>query len=384
MSNRFQIFITRICVCIFAVSMTMLAPLIVQIGADFGLGVGGSGFLFTAYYVSNIFFCLVTGKIISLTGKRMAMAGGVLIYGIATLLFSQAQQFWLACVLISIMGALATFIEAVGMDIVDALSVDAAASNLAVTHGFAGVGSVVGVTYAGIMLHAGFSWRTIYFALSIAVLITAILFCFTKFPAMPSQNTGGFQEIKQILTNKKLYLTFLALFLYVGAEGSVTGWMATYMSDRLQYSALTAAIGTALIWVFVTLGRMVCARLVRRYSVYRIILTLDIICILSIIIAVSIPSTVTVWLAMAGIGIGLSGMWPLTASTALSVGNNGGTIMSIILFFGYFGSSVIPYFVGRIGEAMGMKAAILSTTVFFAMLGLTIYCKAVNARRVNG
>ena len=63
------ILITRVAICIFAVSQTMLSPLITRIGADFGLGLGGSGFLFTAYYISNIFFCLVTGKIIALIGK---------------------------------------------------------------------------------------------------------------------------------------------------------------------------------------------------------------------------------------------------------------------------------------------------------------------------
>ena len=44
------ILITRVAICIFAVSQTMLSPLITRIGADFGLGLGGSGFLFTAYY----------------------------------------------------------------------------------------------------------------------------------------------------------------------------------------------------------------------------------------------------------------------------------------------------------------------------------------------
>ena len=71
------ILITRVAICIFAVSQTMLSPLITRIGADFGLGLGGSGFLFTAYYISNIFFCLVTGKIIALIGKRTAMKAGL-------------------------------------------------------------------------------------------------------------------------------------------------------------------------------------------------------------------------------------------------------------------------------------------------------------------
>lgn len=370
MNHCFAIFITRIAICIFAVSQTMLAPLIVLIGADFNLGVGGSGFLFTAYYISNIFFCLVTGKIIGLLGKRNAMAVGVISYAIATCAFAHTHIFWLACVIISAMGALATFIEAVGMDIVDALSVDAAASNLAVTHGFAGFGAVAGVVYVGFMLRAGFDWRWIYTVLSMAVAVVAICFCVTKFPRMPANPaTGGIKELTGFLKNKSLYPTFLTLFLYVGAEGGITGWMATYMTDKLSYSSFVASLATGMIWLFVTMGRMVCSRLVIRYSVRRLVLTLDTICMLSILCAVFLPSVITFWIALAGIGIGLSGMWPLTASTALTSDQNGGTIMSLILFSGYFGSSIIPYIIGQVGEHFGMTNAILSCIFFFLLLG---------------
>ncbi len=367
-----QIFITRICICVFAVSLTMLAPLIVQIGADFGLGLGGSGILFTAYYISNVFFCLLTPRIIHALGKKRALAAGIIVYSLSTLCFSRAKWLVLACVLISIMGALATFIEAVGMDIVDSLARDDAAANLTVTHSFAGVGCVVGVIYAGIMLQNGFTWRTIYFVLSLAVGAVALLFCATRFPEMPVHDAGNLRDITAILKKRSFYPTFLALFLYVGAEGAVVGWMATYMTRQLGYSALTASVGTALIWLMLTIGRAVCARLVVRWSVRRIVSMLTVLCVASVVCAVLLPSPLAFWIALAGIGCGISGMWPLIASTPLQTGGNGGSIMSIILLFGYFGSSVIPYLVGLIGDALGMRIAILAGACFFVLMGLTV------------
>lgn len=155
------ILITRVAICIFAVSQTMLSPLITQIGAAFGLGLGGSGFLFTAYYISNIFFCLVTGRIIAVIGKRTAMKAGLIFYALVTFAFAHTHSFAIACVFISCMGALATFIEAVGMDLVDDMSPVDAASNLTMTHGIAGIGMIGGVVYSGLMLNAGYDWRTI-------------------------------------------------------------------------------------------------------------------------------------------------------------------------------------------------------------------------------
>lgn len=373
MKNQLPIFVCRIAICIFSVSMTMLSPLIVLIGSDFGKGISGSGFLYTAYYISNVFFCLVSGRIMNLLGKRNSMACGIVIFALTTFLFARVVSFSLACVLISIMGALATFIEAAGMAIVSDLSEDAAASNLSVTHAFAGVGAFVGVSFSGLMLSQGMNWRGIYTIFSIAAALVAVAFCVTHFPKMSRGTSGGFDDMVQIFTNTALYPSFLSLFLYVGAEAGITGWMATYMTRQLGRSPLEASLATGVIWLFVTAGRMVCSSLVKWYPLRRIVLALDTICILSIAISVTAHNEFTLWLAIIGIGCGLSGMWPLLASTALKEDDeNSGTILSVVLLFGYFGSSVIPYLIGLIGEGAGMTPAILSTTIFFAMLGVTV------------
>lgn len=367
------ILITRVAICIFAVSQTMLSPLITQIGAAFGLGLGGSGFLFTAYYISNIFFCLVTGRIIAVIGKRTAMKAGLIFYALVTFAFAHTHSFAIACVFISCMGALATFIEAVGMDLVDDMSPVDAASNLTMTHGIAGIGMVGGVVYSGLMLNAGYDWRTIYTMMSVAVGAVAVVFCVVRFPKMHQSAAGGLAELKHWFTRRELYPTYLALFLYVGAEGAVTGWMATFMTTTLGYSSLLASLGTAAIWTVVTVGRIVCAGLVgTRYTVRALVSFLCTVCVIGILLTAGVTMPVLFWVALLLVGAGLSALWPLIASTALDAGNNGGTVMSLILFFGYFGAAVIPYLIGLIGDAAGLRMALIASAVVFAALGLVV------------
>lgn len=367
------ILITRVAICIFAVSQTMLSPLITQIGAAFGLGLGGSGFLFTAYYISNIFFCLVTGRIIAVIGKRTAMKAGLIFYALVTFAFAHTHSFAIACVFISCMGALATFIEAVGMDLVDDMSPVDAASNLTMTHGIAGIGMVGGVVYSGLMLNAGYDWRTIYTMMSVAVGAVAAVFCIVRFPKMHQSAAGGLAELKHWFTRHELYPTYLALFLYVGAEGAVTGWMATFMTTTLGYSSLLASLGTAAIWTVVTVGRIVCAGLVgTRYTVRALVSFLCTVCVIGILLTAGVTMPVLFWVALLLVGAGLSALWPLIASTALDAGNNGGTVMSLILFFGYFGAAVIPYLIGLIGDAAGLRMALIASAIVFAALGLVV------------
>ncbi len=382
------ILITRVAICIFAVSQTMLSPLITQIGAAFGLGLGGSGFLFTAYYISNIFFCLVTGRIIAMIGKRTAMKAGLIFYALVTFAFAHTHSFAIACVFISCMGALATFIEAVGMDLVDDMSPVDAASNLTMTHGIAGIGMVGGVVYSGLMLNAGYDWRTIYTMMSVAVGAVAVVFCIVRFPKMHQSAAGGLDELKHWFTRRELYPTYLALFLYVGAEGAVTGWMATFMTTTLGYSSLLASLGTAAIWTVVTVGRIVCAGLVgTRYTVRALVSFLCTVCVIGILLTAGVAMPILFWVALLLVGAGLSALWPLIASTALDAGNNGGTVMSLILFFGYFGAAVIPYLIGLIGDAAGLRMALIASAVVFAALGLVVRFvmpRSVSEKRTQG
>lgn len=382
------ILITRVAICIFAVSQTMLSPLITQIGAAFGLGLGGSGFLFTAYYISNIFFCLVTGRIIAVIGKRTAMKAGLIFYALVTFAFAHTHSFAIACVFISCMGALATFIEAVGMDLVDDMSPVDAASNLTMTHGIAGIGMVSGVVYSGLMLNAGYDWRTIYTMMSVAVGAVAVVFCIVRFPKMHQSAAGGLAELKHWFTRRELYPTYLALFLYVGAEGAVTGWMATFMTTTLGYSSLLASLGTAAIWTVVTVGRIVCAGLVgTRYTVRALVSFLCTVCVIGILLTAGVTMPILFWVALLLVGAGLSALWPLIASTALDAGNNGGTVMSLILFFGYFGAAVIPYLIGLIGDAAGLRMALIASAVVFAALGLVVRFvmpRSVSEKRTQG
>ena len=382
------ILITRVAICIFAVSQTMLSPLITQIGAAFGLGLGGSGFLFTAYYISNIFFCLVTGRIIAMIGKRTAMKAGLIFYALVTFAFAHTHSFAIACVFISCMGALATFIEAVGMDLVDDMSPVDAASNLTMTHGIAGIGMVGGVVYSGLMLNAGYDWRTIYTMMSVAVGAVAVIFCIVRFPKMHQSAAGGLAELKHWFTRRELYPTYLALFLYVGAEGAVTGWMATFMTTTLGYSSLLASLGTAAIWTVVTVGRIVCAGLVgTRYTVRALVSFLCTVCVIGILLTAGVTMPVLFWVSLLLVGAGLSALWPLIASTALDAGNNGGTVMSLILFFGYFGAAVIPYLIGLIGDAAGLRMALIASAVVFAALGLVVRFvmpRSVSEKRTQG
>lgn len=382
------ILITRVAICIFAVSQTMLSPLITQIGAAFGLGLGGSGFLFTAYYISNIFFCLVTGRIIAVIGKRTAMKAGLIFYALVTFAFAHTHSFAIACVFISCMGALATFIEAVGMDLVDDMSPVDAASNLTMTHGIAGIGMVGGVVYSGLMLNAGYDWRTIYTMMSVAVGAVAVVFCIVRFPKMHQSAAGGLAELKHWFTRRELYPTYLALFLYVGAEGAVTGWMATFMTTTLGYSSLLASLGTAAIWTVVTVGRIVCAGLVgTRYTVRALVSFLCTVCVIGILLTAGVTMPILFWVALLLVGAGLSALWPLIASTALDAGNNGGTVMSLILFFGYFGAAVIPYLIGLIGDAAGLRMALIASAIVFAALGLVVRFvmpRSVSEKRTQG
>ena len=153
----------------------------------------------------------------------------------------------------------------------------------------------------------------------------------------------------------------------------MTGWLATFMSDNLGYSPLLASAGTAAVWAVVTVGRIICAGLVGvRYTVRTLVSFLCTVCAIGVLLAAGVSMPLLFWIALLLIGTGLSALWPLIASTALDAGNNGGTVMSLILFFGYFGAAVIPYVIGLVGDAAGLRVALVASAFVFAALGAVV------------
>ena len=145
------------------------------------------------------------------------------------------------------------------------------------------------------------------------------------------------------------------IFLYVGTENAVAGWVAEF-ARRMVSGATTAwALAPMAFWAALTTGRLLAAVALKRVSESALIrggLVLATLGVLAIIFAASTPEGVIAGAAAAGLG--LSAIFPLLwALVTRSVTSIAPRAAGPMYAAGGLGGAVVPWVVGAVSSALG-------------------------------
>lgn len=169
-----------------------------------------------------------------------------------------------------------------------------------------------------------------------------------------------------------LILTACLIFLYVGIEMSVGGWLVT-LSDQLsvERSVVSLIIGSGF-WGALLTGRGLAAIILRRLAeppVYGMSLAIALAGSLMLFLAES-----RVAVAAGGIlaGLGLAALYPLTVSILARVTESRARVAGPVMAFGGFGGALLPWLTGRLSQAGDAAVASLSRGFLVPIVGLGI------------
>jgi MFS transporter, FHS family, L-fucose permease len=373
MNSKAAIRACKLSVFLFSLCTTLLAPLILSIGAEFGLRLQDSGMMFLAFYAGNFTACAFCGKLLSRFGKTRVLGISLFVMSILCGLIAAAPYFFIVCIVLFFLGLTTLVIQVAGTTIPSQLSSDNAASAMSGVQAFCALGSGGGLLWSGALLTLGFSWRASYLCFAVVSLFAAVLFSRVSFPELPREASGGLREISSILRNRSFHPTFLCLLLYSGAETSVCSWLVTYLTRDLSFSSLSASAVTGTIWVSLFIGRLTCSRLARTIKVRSILMVLI---PGSALCTMVIPhlSGVSIWIAAALLGLLLSGIWPLVGSRLIDDPSyDSGTTLSMAFLFSFFSSTMTPYLIGVVAGHAGIPAAITTDGGIFILLFLVFF-----------
>ncbi len=377
--------ITCIAISIFALSQALLAPLAARIAASFGHGLGWSGFLYAAGCIPYIVAGPFAGRLLSATGRHFSVSLALGLCAGAGILLFRADQFWLVCLGLALLGAAGVFVLPAGLESLRAVTGFAPADSLALCAPVLGLGASCGALLGGLLTVHGHTWRSVYLIFSIIAAITGAVHALIPFPRLSVVRLERWQtEQRSALRMQRMYPYYFTVFLYAGLEVLATSWMAAYMIHALGYTTLIASVAVALIWICAAIARLACARLTERIAPQRLALLqcLLLLCALSLCLAVADGRLF--WLAVCCIGLGLSGLWPLLFGAALDVNGGGGATMSILMLWACAGAGSISVLAGIIGSQFGMtpvmSAAVLLSIVCFMLCGRVLPRKCLAPR----
>jgi len=367
-------------------SFTVNGILVLMTGAilpylleDYQLGYDQGGALLMLQAIGNLISGALSGAVSVYAGRRTTLAIGAAAFAIG---FGGLAVFSVPVLLY-----LFIFISGLGWGTVNNLSnvlvseyTDGDAAVINLLHMSFGAGAFLAPFMVSLAVSAGLGWRS---AVALEVLLSIVLL--TVFLRM-NMTTGSEPELKQGMTlhflkDFRFYLFMLILFLYVGSENSINGWLATYLTGKGIADDFAARRLLSLLWLSVIGGRLLCAWSARYVSREVMLLAGASGSVLSFAAILVFPSLLILTASVVSLGVFLAGIYPNTVANAGNLIKGSGIASGLMFSCGGLGASVIPFIVGLRAESAGIGAGMGLAAISLAGLLALCIINLITARK---
>lgn len=342
---------------------------------DAGYSYSAGGTIVFCEYAGFFAAAFLAGVIADLLGKKstLVIAGVVLSVGAGG--YALSSEFGMYAGFIFLIGLGLGMLELSGSNIISGVhTADRAGFYLNLLNAFYGVGAILTPLVIGIMLEAGYSWRTVYKG-SLAVIVPALLyFILMKYPKdgdLQSVAQGRFGrscvgEIVRLIRCRKVMIMCLFNFVYVAAEIAVATWFVEFLHTGRGMTDEKSAFWFSAYFTLIMLGRLAGSFFVDRIGRLSSLLIFTGTAVICLGTGVMGPEGAAWVLVLTGLGFSI--LFPTATAVIAEVPSaNQGTMLGIFFACGGLGGMAGPWLAGIVSEAAGVKAGMM-VNVFFCMV----------------
>ena len=205
-------------------------------------------------------------------------------------------------------------------------------------------------------------WVSIYWIFAAVSAAMTILLAVIRLPRIErneEEQAGTIGTYVEMLRRGMVWLYFGCVFAYVGSEQGTADWISKFLSQYHGYDPhTTGAAAVSWFWGLMTAGCFVGMILLKAFDSRRVLLGFSLGAVAALSAALFGPASVALY-AFPLIGFFASIMWPTIISLALnSVSEHHGSFAGI-LCTGIVGGAVVPLIIGRVGDRVGLRAAMM-------------------------
>ncbi|UNP74583.1 MFS transporter [Bacillus nitratireducens] len=240
-------------------------------------------------------------------------------------------------------------------------------------HGFFSVGTLVGALSGSIAasLHIPILYQ--FLAISVVfVLLVCMVYRFLPYGTGKKEKSWNKKRAKRtsLRMEKKVLLIGLFVLGMAFAEGSANDWLPIVMVDGHEQSVVTGSIMYTIFVLAMTLARMCSSYFLDRFG--RVVVVRATIMMAIIGISIVIFGSNSYFLALGVVlwGIGAALGFPIGLSAAGDDRENATSNVAAVSIIGYTAFLVGPPFLGILGEAFGIRNALLAVLLFVLLSGI--------------
>ncbi len=353
-----------------------------------------------AFFSAYFFFSIPSGKVINWIGYKKTMVAGLFTMGLGAFLFIPAASvpsFPLFLVALLVLATGITSLQVSANPYVAVLGPAATASSrLNLTQAFNSLGTTIAPFLGSLFilssspksmdevrqmaplarqayrLQEASSVKLPYLGLSLALFALAIVITKFKLPAIreaEAHGAAGSRAAKSVWKYRHLVLGAVGIFVYVGAEVSIGGFLANYISQPAigNMSVRVAARYVSLYWGGAMVGRFIGAEILQKVTTGKVLGTAAIIAS-SLVCTSMLTSGHVAMAAILLVGLFNSVMFPSIFTLGLAelgplTGEGSGVLVMAIV-----GGAVIPVLEGVLADRVGIQHAFLPVALCYVYI----------------
>ena len=346
---------------------------------EFNLNYGDGGLLLALQAVGNLGASLIGGIISDYIGRKAIMAFGALCFfvGFGGVFFISSGT--LLFVLL--------FIAGIGWGIMNSMlnsvmndATGGRSDIMNLLHMFFAIGAFITPMLVGLTARFHISWRYSVLTLSILSAILFVVFLRMSVPSQKKDGTTG-KPAKPPFRNIRYYLFMALLFLYVGSENSINGWLVTYLDNLGIMTGIKPQDVLSIFWIAIILGRLISAAISKYLPRETLILTYCVGGGLSYVLFLLTQNPVLIAIWVFAMGFFFAGTYPTIVANSSSIIHGSGAAAGIMLSFGGMGGAFFPYINGLIADAKGLYAGMAAIVVSATVLVMVAFVNLWMGRR---
>ncbi len=306
------------------------------------------------------------------------MLGGILI---PTLMGLSTFPVFLVTMLL--LGAGATTLQVAGNPIMRDVSAEGKyARNLSLGQFVKAIGSLSGPLIPVIAARSfGAGWSVIFPIYTVAVLITLLLVSTLKVEdrQSPNHTPTTFGSSLALLKNGYVAMMVFGIFLYVGAEVSVSSGIPLYLKDRFQVDInRIGLLGTGLFFLALTIGRFSGGVILNWIKPMKFFVVTSLLSVVGLL-GIFVPNEPVAVASFALIGLCFANIFPLIFSIVVESMPEQANALSGLMVTAILGGAVVPPLMGLVADAL--QSAQIAFVVPLAALLYISWTSFANWRR---
>jgi fucose permease len=359
----------------------VVGPLTSQLQAEYELTNFMAGLVTFMGFIMFGLLSVPMGLVQDRKGKKTVLIMGMIaaLVGLVLPILGDFSSFGLLLASLLLLGTGATLLQVAGNPIMRDVSPEGKYSrNLSFGQFFKAIGSLSG---ALIPLMAakywGLDWKLLFPIYSGILLIAAIYLYVVKIEEKKddSASPASFGSVLALLKNPYVFFMVLAIFLYVGAEVSMSAKLPNYLEHKFNFDIKELGLwGTLFFFIALMTGRFLGGVILNWMSPSKFLKLTTLLALVGIGGLYVATSSVMGFAAIFIIGLGFANIFPLVFSITIDAMPERSNEISGLMVTAIIGGAFVPVIFGAVADIFSLMAGFVVTLVCIGYIfGLSFY-----------